>query len=194
MPELYSSDNQTQLKPTGSPLSAFCFLPTHAKFENQDPDEKVILLLRRHPVTNLPWIALGLLLALVPSIAGMLDVLSILPARFQFATVILWYLLTLAIVIQGALTWFFNVNIVTNRRIIDVNFYTLIYREISDAKINNIQEITYKVGGFLGTFLHFGDVVIQTAGALPNFNFEKVPNPARVTDILHDLQKNGGNL
>lgn len=196
MPELYKSDNAQsgQSKPTGHALSAFCYLPSHAKFENQDQDEQVILLLRRHPVTNLPWITLVALLAMVPTLVGYLPVLSVLPANFQVATVVLWYLFTLAVAIQGALTWFFNVNIITNRRIVDVNFYTLIYREISDAKIDNIQEITYKVGGFLGTFLHFGDVVIQTAGALPNFNFENVPNPARVTDILQDLQKNGGKL
>ena len=196
MPELYPSDptERQNLKPTGNPLSSFCYLPPHVKFENQDEGEKVILLLRRHPITNLPWILLVIAFALIPTLLAPFNFLSILPDRFQLATIVLWYLFTLAIAIQGALTWFFNVNLVTNTRIVDVDFYTLIYREISDAKINNIQEITYKVGGFLGTFLHFGDVVIQTAGALPNFTFEKVPNPARVTDILQILQKNGGSL
>lgn len=196
MPELYKSDNTQsgELKPAGNPLSAFCFLPTHAKFENQDIDEKVVLLLRRHPITNLPWITLVIILALVPTLAGILQVLQILPPKFQVATTVLWYLFTTAIFIQGALTWFFNVNIVTNKRIVDVDFYTLIYREISDARIDNIQEITYKVGGLLGTFFHFGNVEIQTAGALPNFNFENVPNPSRVTNILQDLQRSGGKL
>jgi len=203
MPDLYTSKSsqetqesvkKTAIKPTGNPLSAFCYMPQHTHFENQDEDEKVVLLLRRHPITNLSWILLVVVLALVPTLLGFLPVLSVLPAKFQVATTVLWYLLTLAIFIQGALTWFFNVNIVTNRRIVDIDFYTLIYREISNARIDNIQEITYKVGGLLGTFFHFGNVEIQTAGALPNFNFENVPNPAQVTNILQDLQRGKGKL
>ena len=175
-------------------MSAFFYLPKKAKFENQDDDEQVILLLRRHPITNLPWILLVISLALAPTLLNFFPELSILPGRFQLVTVVLWYLFTTAVFIQGALTWFFNVNIITNRRIVDVDFYTLIYREISDARLDNIQEITYKVGGLLGTFFHFGNVEIQTAGALPNFNFENVPNPAQVTNILQDLQRNKGNI
>lgn len=110
-----------------------------------------------------------------------------LPARFQIASVIFWYLLTLAFAVQGALTWFFNVNIITNQRIVDVDFLTLIYREISDAQISKIQEVTYKVGGFGGTFFNYGNVLIQTAGAIPNFEFENVPKPAKVAEILEDL-------
>ncbi|MBI4029498.1 MAG: hypothetical protein HY376_04005 [Candidatus Blackburnbacteria bacterium] len=198
MPDLYVSEqknsNGTSAKSKGNPWSAFFYLPRKAKFENQDDDEHVILLLRRHPITNLPWISLVILLALAPLLLGFLPVLSVLPVRFQTATVVLWYLLTTAVFLQGALTWFFNVNIITSRRIVDVDFYTLIYREISDARLDNIQEITYKVGGLLGTFFHFGNVEIQTAGALPNFNFENVPNPAQVTNILQDLQRNRGNI
>ncbi|OGY08132.1 MAG: hypothetical protein A2782_03920 [Candidatus Blackburnbacteria bacterium RIFCSPHIGHO2_01_FULL_43_15b] len=198
MPDLYVSEqkstNGNAAKKGGNPLSAFFYLPKKAKFENQDDDEQVILLLRRHPITNLPWILLVISLALAPTLLNFFPELSILPGRFQLVTVVLWYLFTTAVFIQGALTWFFNVNIITNRRIVDVDFYTLIYREISDARLDNIQEITYKVGGLLGTFFHFGNVEIQTAGALPNFNFENVPNPAQVTNILQDLQRNKGNI
>src|SRR3989344_5511942 len=115
--------------------------------------------------------------------------------HFETAAIVLWYLFTLAVFLEGILTWFFNVNIITNKRIMDVDFYTLIYREISDAQIANIQETTYKVGGFLGTIFNFGNVQIQTAGALPNFVFENVPNPTEVVRILQQLQKGGsGNL
>ena len=38
------------------PLASFNYLPEHINFENKDPEEKIILFLRRHPITNLPWI------------------------------------------------------------------------------------------------------------------------------------------
>ena len=199
MPDLYVSTKEEKLvtdhAPTKNPLAAFAYSPnTH--FENQTNGEEVILLLRRHPVTNLSWVLLTIVLSLAPIIIlPMFSFLSSMPINFQTATIVLWYLFTLAVFLEGILTWFFNVNIITNKRIMDVDFYTLIYREISDAQIANIQETTYKVGGFLGTIFNFGNVQIQTAGALPNFVFENVPNPTEVVRILQQLQKGGsGNL
>ena len=41
---------------THNPLTSFCYFPDHVKFVNQDPEERVILLLRKHPITNIRWI------------------------------------------------------------------------------------------------------------------------------------------
>ena len=35
---------------------------------------------------------------------------------------------------------------------------------------------------------NFGDITIQTASEVPEFNFEGVPNPERVTKILDELR------
>lgn len=189
MPDLYVSKPQM-----GShALSAFCYMPLKAHFETQGVQEQVVLLLRRHPITNLSWILLSLVMLSAPLFFSWLPIYTDLPARFQLATVALWIFLTLAIILQGGLTWFFNVNIITDKRVLDVDFTTLIYREISDVQIAKIQEVTYKVAGFGGTFFNYGDVQIQTAGAIPNFVFEDVPQPARVAQILQELEgKEGG--
>ena len=47
---------------THNPLAAFCYFPDFVKFVNQDPKEQVILLLRRHPITNIRWILITLLI------------------------------------------------------------------------------------------------------------------------------------
>lgn len=195
MPDLYRADkNQNEdasLPKFGgfsNPLSAFCYQPKKARFETQESTEEIVLLLRRHPLTNLPWVLAALALALAPTVFAWFPLYTDLPLRFQTGTVVLWYFLTSAVAITGALTWFFNVNIVTNQRILDVDFYTLLYREISDARIDKIQEVTYKVGGLGGTLFDYGDVLIQTAGAIPNFEFEAVPHPGSVARILEGLQ------
>jgi len=102
--------------------------------------------------------------------------------------ILAWYLLTLIITMENFLDWFFNVCIVTNLRIVDIDFVNLIYKNVSDANINKIQDVSYNMGGVIRTIFNFGDVVIQTAAEIEQFEFEAVPNPARVVKILEDLR------
>lgn len=174
---------------THNPFSAFCYYPERVQFETQEKEEKIVLLLRRHPVTNIPWILLAVVLVLAPSIVlTYIPFLEFLPLRFQFVSIILYYLVVTAYILEQALSWFFNVNIITDERIVDVDFKNLIYREMTDTRIDRIQEVTHKMGGAFGVLFNFGDVIIQTAGAEIAIEFEDVPNPARVQRILSEMQ------
>lgn len=199
MPDLYISPNQKsdapkggdvhrQLGHTHNPLTAYSYCPDNATFETQEAGERIILLMRKHPITNVPWILLVAGLVFAPSVLGFIPLASLFPPQFGLGALILWYLLATAIALEGALSWFFNVYIITDERVVDVDFHNLIYREISDAKIDKIQDVTYKVGGVVRTLFNYGDVLIQTAGTIPNFDFVAVPNPAEVAKILQELR------
>ena len=88
---------------------------------------------------------------------------------------------------ENFLGWFFNVYLVTDERVVDVDFYSLLYKQISDAGLEKIQDITYRVKGLAGSLINYGDILIQTAGEQPNIEFEAVPQPAEVVKILNEL-------
>jgi hypothetical protein len=168
--------------------SAFCYKPKGVDFETREKEEKVLVLLRRHPITNLRWIFLFILMLFGPSVLGVFPILSFMPDRFQFIAVLAWYLITVAFALENFLSWFFNANILTDERVIDIDFYNLIYKEVSDANIDDIQDVTYKMGGAIRTMFNYGDVLIQTAGEVPNFEFLAIPKPAKVAKILQELR------
>jgi len=170
-----------------NPLSAFGYFPDNVDFETREKKEKIVLLLRRHPITNLTWILTGGLMVLAPILLSFFPLLSFLPTNFQLVAILGWYLVSIAFILEGFLTWFFNVNIVTDERIIDIDFHNLIYKEVSDAKIDKIQDVTYKMGGVVRTIFDYGDVYVQTAAEIPAFEFLAVPKPARVARVLQDL-------
>ncbi len=170
-----------------NPLAAFAAFPAKVAFETQEKNEPVVLLLRRHWIVNLPWMSLGVLMIFTPLASLFIPIISFLPPRFQLVFMILWYLLTLAFIFEKFLGWFFNVFIVTDERVIDVDFYSLTYKEISEAGLDKIQDITYRVGGVIRSIFDFGTVAIQTAGEVPNIEFEDVPYPAQVVRILNEL-------
>src|SRR3989344_3865887 len=99
----------------------------------------------------------------------------------------MWYLLTVGLMLEKFLSWYFNVYIVTDERIVDIDFYSLIYKEISDTKIERIQDVTVVQGGVIRALFNFGTVNIQTAGERREFDFEDVPKPQVVAKFLNEM-------
>jgi len=168
-------------------LAAFAIRPQGVRAEIQDSDEETILFLRRHVISNVGWIVLILGLASVPIIVFSLFPFSFIPLNFLVMGLIGWYLLTFAFAFERFLSWFFNIYIVTDERIIDINFVNILLKDISETKIDRIQDISSKTGGFVRSFFRYGDVYIQTAGPTPEICFEAVPYPSSVTAVLNDL-------
>lgn len=171
-----------------NPLSAYCYFPDGIKFVAKDSDEKIVLFLRRHPITNIPWILISILMFVAPMVLSEFPILSFLPDNFQFIAVLSWYLVAIAYTFESFLDWFFSVYIITDERVFDVDFVNLIYREITEANVDQIQEVTTKMGGVVRTLFNYGDVYIPTASEIPNIEFEAVPNPDQVAKILRELR------
>src|SRR3972149_7810694 len=171
-----------------NPLSAYCYYPENVNFETRESEEKVVLMMRKHPITNLGWILIASVMVLAPSLVGFVPFIGAIPANFRFIGILGWYLVTTAYLLENFLTWFFNVYFITDERIIDVDFYNLIYKEVSEAEIEKIKDVTYKMGGVARTTFNYGDALVQTAAEVPNFEFLAVPTPDRVVKILQDLR------
>jgi hypothetical protein len=171
-----------------NPLSSFFYFPDGVSFIAQDAHERIVLLLRKHPITNVPWMIGAVIMLFAPGVLDFFPLLDFLPERFQFISVVLWYLLTTAFVFEKFLSWFFNVYIVTDERIFDVDFVNLVYREIAEANLDQIQDVNVVMGSVVRTIFNYGEIQIQTASAVPNLEFEAVPNPDRVAKIIRELR------
>ncbi len=174
---------------THNRLSAFCLYPDGVDFETRSDAERIILLLRKHPITNAKWIIMTLLLLTGPTLLTLFGVFSLMPTGFSLVITLAWYLVTSAYAIESFLDWYFNVYFVTTNRVVDVDFYNLINKRVSDAEIEKIQDVSYSTGGVLRTMLNYGDVLIQTAAEVSEFEFAAVPNPEKVVKILDDLRQ-----
>jgi hypothetical protein len=174
-------------QPSNNPFKAFTAKPSQMFFEAQHTEEKVLLLLRQHPVTQVKWILVTLILIFVPVLFSYVPLLSFLPVRFHLVALLGWYMLVAGFALEAFLDWFFNVYIITDERVIDVDFYSLLFKNISYAKIDKIEDITTVTSGTLGAVFDFGTVKIQTAAATAELEFEHVPHPSKVTAFLNEL-------
>lgn len=125
---------------------------------------------------------------LAPMVLSSFPLLDFLPENYKFVAILGWYMISIAYAFESFLDWFFSVYIVTDERIFDVDFVNLIYREISEANIDQIQDVTTAMGGVVRTLFNYGDVFIQTASEIPRIEFEAVPHPDQVAKILRELR------
>lgn len=178
-------------------FGSFVVSPDRAKFESQDDDEEIIILGRRHFVTNLKWMAMACFAVFVPLFWGEFPMIKVLDANTNFVLSIVWYCALLFYVIQNFLLWFYNVYIVTNERVVDVDFFGLLYKNINVTHLSNVQDVNYSQRGIFSSFFNFGDVVVQTSSEQRSddkseqsaFAFQSVSNPDLVVKIISELME-----
>lgn len=189
MRKLHPAKSLTQS--TMGPLTAFSLKPTGVRFETQEARETVLLFLRQHVIVNFPWVLLTVVLLLAPTVFFPLALSFIklpftLPVGYIIIGTLFWYVATFGFALANFLHWFFNIYIVTNERIVDIDFIQLLYKQFSEARIAKIQDISYKTSGLLATIFDYGNVYVQTAGELPNFEFMAVPHPEQVVQVISE--------
>ncbi|MEN8253748.1 MAG: hypothetical protein ABFQ62_05245, partial [Patescibacteria group bacterium] len=136
------SDVMRYETPSKNPFDAFAPKPEGIFFDAQDREEQVVLLLRRHPITQIKWFLIAIVLLFFPLVFQLMPLGDLLSPRFALAALFLWYLIITGFIMESFLSWFFNVFIITDERVIDVDFLSLIYKNVSAAKIDNIEDIT----------------------------------------------------
>lgn len=172
-------------KPMHSSMHAFCVHP-RVRFDTQEADEHVILVLRAHPFTQLHWFFKGFLMVLLlialnfvfPAFIALNQILFLNIAAVLFILAYFWL---------RFLLYFFSVGIITNKRVIDVDFYSILYKEVTETRILKVEDITSKTGGYFGSLFNYGNVFVQTAGTEVNIEFINVPRPADVVKIINQL-------
>lgn len=201
MPDIFVNTKK-QKKPASSTLdfsnraymfSSFSKNPTNLSFKDQEPDEKIILFLRRHFITNISWILLGILLLLLPPllifINSKFNLFETQTFSPQFIPIVLifYYLAVSTYIFINFLTWYYNVFIVTNKRVVDIDFADLVYKHVSSTSLNLVEDVSYTQAGVLPTLFDLGYIIVQTAGELENFESREVPHPQIVVEIIGNL-------
>ena len=164
-------------------------------FQSQHDGEEVLLALRQHPIVILPKLAFGALLLTVPFFLPFFPFSTIFPGvnimSFIFVVTWLWLQFVALFFFEIFLSWYYNFYLLTNERIVDIDFDGLTHRSVSETAIRNIQDVTSKTHGFFQVLFGLGDVHIQTAGTAPEFEFPSLGNPEEVVRKISELIRKG---
>ena len=157
------------------------------RFIMQQQDEEIVLLLRAHPITNAGWMVMVLVMLIIPSLLSVIGIFGGVDWRFVFMGKMAWYLVITAVAFEKFLYWYYTLFLVTNERLVDIDFNNLLQRVMTYANLNHIEEPTMMTGGFIRSMFQYGDVVVTTASEQPTIEALGVPWPQKVVDIISRL-------
>lgn len=187
--KLTVKENHTYSKPHF--YSAFSHYPKGFTFKDQEEDEEVILLVRQHLITNLPWILGFTLLGFIPPLFFFFSpfFLSSFPVSGSMIAIIVsfYYLALFTFAILYFALWYFNVGIITSKRIIDIDVPNILIRVLSEARLNAVQDVTITQVGGIRSIFNYGDVDIQTEAVRQNLEFYRVPQPNFIRTVVGNL-------
>ncbi|MDO8487687.1 MAG: hypothetical protein Q7S31_00035 [bacterium] len=165
---------------------AYCVYPG-IRFINQQQDEEIVLLLRAHPITNLGWILITLAMLVLPTLLLATGMFASVPGKFILVGRFVWYVMAFAFAFEKFLYWYYSVFLVTNERLVDIDFPNFLQREVTFANLNHIEEPESIIRGFIRSVLRYGDVNVTTASERPSIEAIGVPYPDKVVDIINRL-------
>ncbi len=165
--------------------------PHRITFANQKPDEKIVLFLRAHFITNFLWVVIFIFLFFIPVaysliFKGNLNPLAFIPGNFIYFLVVFYYLLVFAYALFNFLNWFYNIIIITDLGIVDIDYSDLLYHDVALTNFNLVEDVNYTKVGFFKSLFNYGDLFIQTAGGRENLEGLGIPNPANAAHIISD--------
>lgn len=183
-PRAPSRANVNQPPSAAAPASAALKLP----FQLQD-DEHVLLYARRHWVFFYGQLALIILAGVVATIGVILIVAKTfgfdgLPGKAVGVVLILWAAYW---GVRAYFHWYryqHDIWAVTNQRLVDSYKRHWFHHQMASADLVDVEDIRVVKSGVLNTMLNFGDVQCQTAGEVPNFILDGIPDPARALAVV----------
>jgi hypothetical protein len=175
-----------------SSFASLEFRPRHIRFATQNKGEKVYLLIRRHWITNLGWFLQYTFMAILPAIfVYILNVFNIstdlVTPRATFLILLGYYSIIVTNFFSNFFDWYFDPYILTSERIIGYDFKPFTSYSITEATLDNIEDVREKSVGPIANLFHFGTIRILTASEKGEILFEAVPNPTEVRDIIADV-------
>lgn len=162
-----------------------------------DSSEQIIVTIRKHPLVFCLQILVLFFGALIPLVFTVLAPENV---RLAFAGLfatgvflvfayVIWVLLLWMSAFVLWTNYFFDMWVVTNRRIIDIDQRTLFYREITTLMLEKIQDITVEIPGVLATLFGYGTLIIHTAGENKDIVIHFANNPQEAKDKILACQE-----
>ncbi len=188
-----------QLKKVGGWTSLASF-PSNICVDGQNKGEYILLFIREHKVIlvinllsyliifTLPfWIKEMVLYVDHSLLNNFFDVAAFFNTKWWTIILIGWVSYTLTGFFNIFFKWFYNINILTTERFIDIDFESIFSNHIESTPILEIQDVKDSQVGVLQSIFDMGNLTVLTASGGTVFNLNNVPKAYKIRDFIMDV-------
>jgi type III secretory pathway component EscS len=170
-------------------------IPNYKYFESQEGDEKVIFVLRKHWTVLVAPLFAGAGILILSTVIGLLVksfdniVITEVGETIMACVFSLIILFTTLYVFMSWLIHYLDVVILTDEHLVEIQQLSLFSRKTSELDLDCIEDASSSQKGIVQTLLKYGNVLIQTAGELPNFNLNNFEDPDGIQQRIMEAKE-----
>ncbi len=151
--------------------------------------ERVLKVFHHHPTPFIFWffeIFLAFLICFIP----LYLLQDIIPFSFFIIINIAFFVFFAFIIFYKSIIYWLDKLIITNQRIVHVNWLNLFKRKESEALLNDIQDIKTSEKGLISyfSFFDYGSFALETASAKTTILFEQAPDPEGIRQYIYHVR------
>ncbi len=168
--------------------------PIKFDFPSKEDDEKVYMTVRRSFIVLIRQTIIFLFFFIFPVIiSGTLHYFDLNITEYIFFPIVIlvmsvYYLFVTLFTMINWIEYYYDVWIITNKRLINIEQKSLFNHITSELRLDKIQDVTFEEKGFFASMFHYGSIYVQTAGSVQRFTFEQIPRSQMVRRLIIDLQ------
>lgn len=174
--------------------ASFLVNPKVFDFPEREEGEEIFLAIRSHWLINLKWILLAIIMLFIPIPFKFFDFFSSMPFNYKTIFITFWYILTFVYAFEHFLSWYFDVFVITDQRLVDIKFNNLLNKHFAEVSMDKIQDISSSVRGLFGTFFNFGNILVQTASEINQMTLRNVPKPEKIIKLLQEIRSGNSEV
>lgn len=82
--------------------------------------------------------------------------------------------------------YYLDILVITNKHLIDIEQKGLFVRDVAVTSLENVEDITTVITGFVATVIGYGDLKVQSAGAKTEFIIKDIDSPTLVREKIKE--------
>lgn len=176
--------------------------PQNATFATQNEGESIVIILRKHFITNFGWIINSALLFIAPTIVDIIfrfidtsffknqlsasAFISGFSNSLGLVFLLFYYGICASTMLFNFIHWYYDLFVITTERFISLDFDVIKGLTTIDIPLHDIIDISEKVQGFWPTFFGYGSVEFKTTSQ-KFVLIENIPQTTWFRDSFADL-------
>lgn len=182
-----------------SGITSLASFPKNIKLDEQNNDEYILLFVRQHKVVlyvNLIlqifvfvlFVGCAFLINRLDSffLNGVLQTKLFLESKYWWVVILCLVSFTLSNLFDTFYRWFYNVNILTTEKFIDIDLNSIFSSRVEAASLLDIEDAKDTQNGIIHTIFNMGNVTVLTASGGTVFSLDNVPRAHKVRDFIMD--------
>ena len=161
-------------------------------FPGQREDEIIFVYSHHHLFRIIPFLVICIILYAVPVVAVMIMGISgvtLMTEGKDIAALLagLYWLIVSFVFMVSWIGYYYDLYIVTDRRIISIDQHRLFSRNIKEISFEAIQDVDTVAHNFWQVQFNYGDIIVRTSADNTSFPLKDIPSPKKVAFFITDL-------